>query len=379
MPSFDIVKETRAPKTFRVASVMGKFDLQSENVVERFTGEIPLKGDWQIGLIVGSSGTGKTTIARELFPDAYVTQFEYKSASILDDMPKDRTVDEITQMFNSVGFSSPPSWLKPYAVLSNGQKMRVDLAFALLQEKDLIVFDEFTSVVDRKVAQIGSFAIQKTVRRTNRKFIAVTCHYDVEEWLLPDWVFDTDSMTFRSNDGQKKNRPDIKFEIFKTTDKSIWRVFAKHHYLSHSHNNASDVFVAYVNGDLAGFFSVLPFPHPHVKHAKKGHRSVVLPDYQGIGIGVRLMSFVAEYYVRQGYKFLYTTSHPALIFACKKNPCWRLTFHGRRTKGSTTGKIHNKTHEHAGSYNRVVTSWEYVIDEPKVIETRKNAIRNRTQ
>lgn len=196
MPSFDIVKTVNPKETFRVASVIGKFDLQSKRIEERFTGDIDIADDWQIGLIVGKSGTGKTTIAKQLFPDAYVTAFDYNAEAIVDDMPKAKSIDEITRTFNSVGFSSPPSWLKPYSVLSNGEKMRVDLASAILDEKNLFVFDEFTSVVDRNVAQIGSFAMQKAIRKTDKKFIAVTCHFDVEDWLLPDWVFNTDTMSF---------------------------------------------------------------------------------------------------------------------------------------------------------------------------------------
>lgn len=101
-----------------------------------------------------------------------------------------QTVADIEKMFYSVGFGSVPSWLKPYSVLSTGEKMRVDLARAML-ERDFIVFDEFTSVVDRQVAQTASLAINKAVRKTNKKFIAVSCNYDILDWLQPDWVFDT--------------------------------------------------------------------------------------------------------------------------------------------------------------------------------------------
>lgn len=197
MPNFDIIRESKAEKTFRVASIMGKFDLQSDSIKERFTGSIDMPEDWQVGLIVGASGTGKTTIAKELFPDSYVTAFSYSRKTVTDDMPENKSVNEITKMFNSVGFSSPPSWLKSYSVLSNGEKMRADLAHSLLLDNSLIVFDEFTSVVDRNIAQIGSYAVQKAVRKTSKKFIAVGCHYDIEEWLQPDWVFYTDSMTFK--------------------------------------------------------------------------------------------------------------------------------------------------------------------------------------
>lgn len=102
-------------------------------------------------------------------------------------------IDEIEKTFYAVGFGSVPSWLKPYSVLSNGEKMRVNLARAFL-EKDFFVFDEFTSVVDRIVAQTACIAMEKAIRRTNKKFIAVSCHYDILEWLQPDWVFDTNEM-----------------------------------------------------------------------------------------------------------------------------------------------------------------------------------------
>lgn len=202
MQTFDIVRQCAPAETFRVASIMGTFDLQSNHVEERFTGSITPPANWKVGLIVGTSGTGKTTIARELFPDAYVTRYAYSAESVLDDMPAGQTVNSIAQAFNSVGFSSPPSWLKPYAALSNGEKMRADLARAILEPEPLIVFDEFTSVVDRFVAQVGSFALQKAVRKSQKQFIAVTCHPDVEDWLLPDWVFDTNKMEYR--DGSKK-------------------------------------------------------------------------------------------------------------------------------------------------------------------------------
>lgn len=207
MPNFDIIRKTIAKKTFRSEAIIGKFDLQNNVVEERFSGNIDLSNDWQIGLIVGASGTGKTTIAKELFSESYVTNFNYISDSVIDDMPKNCSVEQITKMFNSVGFSSPPSWLKSYQVLSNGEKMRVDLAHSLLMNKEMVIFDEFTSVVDRNVAKIGSFAVQKAIRKTNKKFIAVGCHYDVEDWLMPDWVFYTDEMKFEL----KKKFKDHKF------------------------------------------------------------------------------------------------------------------------------------------------------------------------
>lgn len=206
MPHFDIIRESKPEKTFRVESVMGTFDLSSEKVTEHFVGDIDLPKEWNIGLIVGRSGSGKTTIAKELFGEYIVDKMEYTHDNILDDMPTDVTMREITMALNSVGFSSPPSWLKQYSALSNGEKMRCDIARAILESKDMFVFDEFTSVVDRNVARISSFAIQKAIRRNNKKFIAISCHYDIQDWLMPDWVFNTDSMTFQLIDAETKKK-----------------------------------------------------------------------------------------------------------------------------------------------------------------------------
>ena len=197
MPSFDIVREINPDLTYRVSSVVSAFDLDLQHVKEHFTGNIDLNGkQWNVGLIVGGSGTGKSTIAKEVFPQAYIVGYEYKAKSVIDDMPKEKSVKEIEQTFTSVGFSSPPSWLKPYDVLSNGEKMRVDLARSILEDKELVVFDEFTSVVNREVAKTSSYAISKAVRRADKKFIAVACHKDIIEWLEPDWIYDTDQKAF---------------------------------------------------------------------------------------------------------------------------------------------------------------------------------------
>lgn len=206
MPNFNIIKENNIKKTFRVAKVMSDFDVKIEHSNEHFEGNIQIPKEWNIGLIVGGSGTGKTTIAKELFKDNIINEFNWNDKSVLDNMPENIETKDIEKMFYSVGFGSVPSWLKPYKVLSNGEKMRVDLARALL-EKDFIVFDEFTSVVDRQVAQTACVAINKAIKGTNKKFIAISCHKDIIEWLQPDWIFDTDNMqqVFQLAHDQKKD------------------------------------------------------------------------------------------------------------------------------------------------------------------------------
>lgn len=355
MPTFDIIRKTEKNNSFRVASIVGRFELNDNTVTEHFKGDISIDNDWQVGLIVGASGTGKTTIAKELFPDAYVSDLKYCNKSILDDMPVNKSTTDITKMFNSVGFSSPPSWLKSYDVLSNGEKMRVDLARSLMEDKELIVFDEFTSVVDRQVAKIGSFAVQKAIRKTDKKFIAVGCHYDVEEWLMPDWVFDANTMEMKYNTRRLERRPVIEARIIETTQKDVyWKMFSRYHYLNHSLNKSCKLFLLEINNVICGMQAVLHFPHPKVKNMKKGHRLIIHPDYQGLGLGGFLSSAVGELMIENGFRFTSTTTNPALLYSRSKDDKWKLRRQGRVSKNGKT-KLKNIS----SSQNRITTSWEY--------------------
>lgn len=190
MSSFDIVKESRPSRSFKVGKIRADYDYSPDVVREHFVGSIELPDVWTIGLIYGMSGTGKSTISRELFGEPEV--FSYSASSVVDDF--DAPVDDIARAFSTVGFSSVPSWLKPYPVLSTGEKMRVDLAKCLLSDKPLVVYDEFTSVVDRDVARTLCVAIDKQRDRIGKQLVFVTCHADVLEWLQPDWAFCTDGM-----------------------------------------------------------------------------------------------------------------------------------------------------------------------------------------
>ena len=353
MPSFDIVKETEIQeKSFRVAQLYDQFDLKDNSIKEHFSGNIELPEDWNVGVIVGKSGTGKTTIAKELFAEGFC-QPKYKAKSVIDDFPKKAETKEIFSVLSSVGFSSPPSWLKPYEVLSNGEKMRVDLAMAILQKKEIILFDEYTSVVDREVAQIGSLAVQKAVRRAGKKFIAVTCHYDVLNWLEPDWVFNTDTMEYQYTRGRLR-RPEISIDIYKT--KGNWPMFSKYHYLNHSAVSTSEEYTAYIGNKAVAIIIWITFPHPKTK-IKKVHRLVVLPDYQGVGIANKFLTYTAKTIQEKTELVSITTSLNGFAKSLKNNKNWLLVRTGRVGKPGKTSKCR------ASSINRNTYSFVYVGEE----------------
>ena len=165
MPVLEITHSTPIRRTPRVVQLEGLFDIPPAKRSElSWQVNLPIEEKtWQLGLIVGPSGCGKSTLARELFGKHLVSGYDWPTdRSLVDGFPAEMSIKEITLLLSSVGFSSPPSWLRPFGVLSNGEQFRATIARALAEQPDLVVIDEFTSVVDRTVAQIGSAAMAKT-------------------------------------------------------------------------------------------------------------------------------------------------------------------------------------------------------------------------
>lgn len=135
MPLINLQLRCPMHDSFRVQQILGMFDMPArDELTERFTVELPDAEDpWQIGVIVGPSGSGKTSIARAAFGQNLYTGSAWPADRAAIDCFGDLPIRKITQTLTAVGFSSPPSWIKPFAVLSNGEKFRCELARALLR------------------------------------------------------------------------------------------------------------------------------------------------------------------------------------------------------------------------------------------------------
>jgi len=347
----------------------GIFDVApSQRSEERWQGEIDLPDDWNIGVIVGPSGSGKTTLAHELFPDFIVNCYDWPdSKSIVDAFPDGLSIKDITGYLSSVGFSSPPSWLRPFRVLSNGEQFRATLARALADERELIVIDEFTSVVDRTVAQIGSAALSKAIRRKGKKFIAVSVHYDILDWLEPDWVYQPHTGEYYTG-RYLHRRPEIKLKV-KRVHHSAWRIFRQYHYLDTGLNTAAVCFCAFYDGRPVAFTAALHFPHPKAKNIKREHRTVCLPDFQGVGIGNALSDYVGAMFKTVGYRWQSQTSNPAMIHARNRSKNWAMIARPNRKsktmpKQSFSGKRKGTSGPGAGRTGgltkRLRATFEYV-------------------
>lgn len=329
-----IEKSVEVIRSARVAQIEGMFDLASEKVLKRtWVVDIQLPTEWNIGLIVGPSGSGKTTIAKELFGDSFVTISWPEKKSIVDAFPSGMAIKDIAGLLSSVGLSSPPSWLKPFSVLSNGEQFRATMAATLAQMQEIVVMDEFTSVVDRTVAKIGSFAIQKAVRKQRKKFIAVGCHYDIAEWLEPDWIYEPQEN--RLSVGRSLRRPKLELHVHRVHH-SAWELFRHHHYLNTSLNRSAKCFIAKLDGIPVAFAAILPLVHRTVKNTWREHRLVVLPDYQGVSIGNVFSEYVGSVLKANGKQFISTTSHPAMISHRNRSTLWGMTSKPK-TRSNLTG------------------------------------------
>lgn len=205
---FEFSFRTKKSESFRAKSLIGQYDLEEKETIQSFKGDYKLPEVWNVGLIVGNSGSGKTSIAKNVFGD--FLKCEWDNSPIIENFDKSLKMEEITGYLGSVGFNSVPYWLKPFSVLSNGEKSRVELA-RLCSENNLVVYDEFTSLVDRDVAKSMSNSIQKLFRNKNKKLVAVTCHKDLQEWLLPDWVYDTDEKVFFCQKNKEASDLNLKY------------------------------------------------------------------------------------------------------------------------------------------------------------------------
>jgi GNAT superfamily N-acetyltransferase len=362
MQSARVVVSSAVERTPRVLQLEGLFAVPPNTRTE-LSWEVQLPLDarpWHVGLIVGTSGIGKSTVARHFWPAECARTYDWSpTRAVLDAFPAAMGIKDIVALLSSVGFSDPPSWVRPFQVLSTGEQFRVTMARVLAEHTAaaIAVVDEFTSVVDRTVAQIGSAALARTVRQRGQRFIAVTCHEDVETWLTPDWVYRPDTAEFHWRDLQRP--PSLTLQVARVY-RSAWLRFRRHHYLDTDLNPAALCFVATWQDRPVAFVAALGFPHKHVPGFRL-HRLVCLPDYQGVGIGVALADFISGVLRTRARHVFRTAAHPAVVAHCARSPLWNMV---RPPKLSPCSSVGEQRDLGVGSMKRAVdrltAGFEYI-------------------
>lgn len=291
------------------------------------TAELPVEDmQWSIGLIVGPSGSGKTSLGKAIFPgreihDLYSGWPDDKP--IIDAIAPEGDFNQVTASLSAVGLGDVPAWLRPFRVLSNGEQFRAGLARLICESPEVAVIDEFTSVIDRQIARIGAAAFTKSWKRTGNKVVLLSCHYDIIDWLQPDWIYDTKEARFYNRDCLRR-RPQITIDIYRVPG-TKWHYFKPHYYLDLPYPVAAQYFIAFVGDEPVAHLAVCPmFQGGHYRAT----RLVVMPEWQGIGVGTAFLNEVCRLHLeghgRNGHKFttLFHTSHPQLCQALRKSELW---------------------------------------------------------
>lgn len=321
---FDVNHKCSDYNSYRAARVKSLFNAES-GCNWKHTATIPIdEDDWKIGLIVGPSGSGKTSIGQMISKNGIYDLYANwpTDRPIIDAIAPDGDFNAVTGSLSAVGLGDVPAWLRPFNVLSNGEKFRAGLARLICESPNDVVIDEFTSVIDRQIAKIGAAAFQKSWRKTGKRIVLLSCHYDIVEWLQPDWVYDSREARL-SRDCLR--RPKIQLDIYKVSG-SAWRYFKEHYYLDLPHPVAAEYFVGVVDGEIVAHVAVTPL---FTAKAYRATRLVVMPEWQGVGVGTAFLNAVCQYHIdgngRCGHKYgvFFHTSHPQLCGYLRNSQKWR--------------------------------------------------------
>lgn len=314
--------------SYRAARVKSLFNAES-GANFSLTADLPVDDNkWSIGLIVGPSGSGKTSMGRQFWGADALADFEDWPADkpIVDAIAPGGDFNEVTAALAAVGLGTVPTWLRPFPVLSNGEKFRANLAKIICEAPAKVVVDEFTSVVDRQIARFGALAFSKSWKRLAKagghQCVLLSCHYDIIDWLEPDWVFDTATGKYAGRGLWRRPRFDL--EIWET-DWRYWPLFEPHHYLKVPKMIAATNYVGVVDGELVAHLGVST--RPGLAEAR-ACRLVIMPEWQGAGIGMRFLNTVCQMWLEGANRYgkpmptLFHTSHPGLCAALRRDPAW---------------------------------------------------------
>ena len=361
--------------SFRANKVKSLFNPEHGHIWQHVA-DLPIEDfEWKIGLIVGPSGSGKTSIGSRIFGGGIHDLYDGWASDkpIVDCIAPDKSLNEVTASLSAVGLGDVPSWLRPFKVLSNGEKFRAGLARLVVERPQRAVVDEFTSVIDRQIAKVGAAAFAKTWRKGNGQIVLLSCHYDIIEWLQPDWIYDTAEARF-SRDCLRQ-RPTIDLKIYQVSG-STFRHFKPHYYLDLPHPVAAQYFIGVIGNEPVCHLAVTPL---FTAKAYRATRLVVMPEWQGIGVGTKFLNAVCQYHLdgngRCGHKYpvFFHTSHPqlcgalrhssrwiqtgAMLYGSNKARCAKSINKSRASRGKNTKEYSSPGY---GGHFRAVQSFKYI-------------------
>jgi len=352
-------------KSFRCQKAADSLDIDTEKKsIHELSVDCDLKSDFKIGLIVGSSGSGKTTLTKHIFGENCFDSKIDPTVPIIDQFPKNLSYDECAELLTGIGLTSVPCWIRPVFTLSNGQKARAEAALAMSSSGEQILLDEWTSVVDRTVAKVMSHCISKFAKKHNKRIILCACHYDIIDWLDPDWIIDCNKQTFidrRSLSKEERARTErLEFSI-KKIDRKSWKYFSKYHYLtSNLPGGRIHLFGLFEKENQIGFQCFANYVPTRKNKVEIFHsnRTVIHPDYAGMGLGIKLINETSKIMDKTGVRVMAKFSSTPIYKSMIKNPNWKLKEIKRQIGKTNVGRNMSKK---SGFRENIKTySFEYV-------------------
>lgn len=156
--------------------------------------------------------------------------------------------------------------------------------------------------------------------------------------------------------------PDLEIQIWAVDGPKVWHRFGEHHYMSHRYAGHRAFLAAMPDGEEVGFLSLIRFPHGNITNGWRGHRTIVLPDFQGLGLGARLVDWLGEYVMHdmadeEGNpgRLYCRTVHPRLGVYRNNSDKWLAT-----TSNEKVGSKPSKSGISATALMRTSFSHEYV-------------------
>lgn len=356
----------------QVAANSLDIDIKKKSIHHLHIEGINIPESWNVGLVYGSSGSGKTTLIKEIFGERIFETMLKQQEPIINQFPENYTYEECAMMLNGIGLNTVPCWIRPVNTLSNGQKARAEAALLMSQDKEIICVDEWTSVVDRTVAKAMSFCIGKYAKKNNKKIILCSCHYDVIEWLKPDWLIDCNKQAFelpKSNNFFFTERDKLEFEI-REIGRESWRYFSKYHYLSDKLPGGQIyLYGLFHNFNQIGFQCFANYVPTRKGNAPIFHsnRTVIHPDYNGLGLGIKLINESSKLLNKKKYcKIMAKFSSTPVFKAMIKEKQWKFLGETRLMGKMQRGKM---GHSDGGFRDKGVKTYNFVYN----VETTINA------
>lgn len=334
MQVINVILQSPVSQSYRCKRAADSLDIDvNKKSIHQLSINLDLEKPYNIGLILGSSGSGKTSLAKNMFGEDCFKNVIDENKPIIDQFPDSYDYETCAKILSGVGLTQVPCWIRPVYTLSNGQKARAEAALLMCREESTII-DEWTSVVDRTVAKVMSHCIQKYSRSENKRIIILSCHYDVLDWINPDWVIDCNKQEYLDRrllwqDYQRSEK--LGFYI-KEVDRKTWKYFSKYHYLSDKLPGGNVIYFGLFHEEnQIGFICYANYvPYRNSQKLKKekmimhANRIVIHPDYSGIGLGIMMINETAKIMSMQNLKIMCKFSSVPVYKIMMKSNLWKL-------------------------------------------------------